>query len=566
MTDGAGTMNRECGVQVESPDAIPPGRAWILLCTGSWMALGTALAWLANGRSWSGIDDANIYHVYMRNFGSGHGFVYNVGGERVEGCTSLLWTLIGSAFCRLGMQPSWPLMCVSFAALLAALVRFARLLVRCTALAAAPRQWTFVLMGGLAMTPGFLDYAVLSQLETGLYASLLLLGITGVAEQCMARRTALGGWFVAAVLLLPTCRPEGALWSLVLLLVAGLARREQGLGLRGVLAVAVAVGLSTGAITAWRMAYFGFPLPNTYYAKVSSDRIQNLIAGATYLYKCTRDVPMIALVLVLPLLALLPRSRSVLRMPDWLRTVLCCTALTTLATVFVTGGDHFRYARFIQPVMPVLLAGLLVVVAGHWPRPRWLSAIALLALLAATPHRAAVPCTSAGFRKSAIAHEWELAIRGQENSARLNELFATLEALPTQAVVTAGGQGFSYRGTTIDLMGLNSVAMAHAERRKGAYKNHGSFHLPTMLRLQPDLVWIEGRFLGVQDPVEEPWLIGRFHEDVLGKAHRQPEFLQAYELASIERAGCPWKLVIFARREFLAELREADFVTRPVAF
>src|SRR3712207_6229080 len=45
-------------------------------------------------RPLTGIDDANIYFVYARNLADGHGFVYNVGGERVEGFTSLLWTLI----------------------------------------------------------------------------------------------------------------------------------------------------------------------------------------------------------------------------------------------------------------------------------------------------------------------------------------------------------------------------------------------------------------------------------------------------------------------------------------
>ena len=50
------------------------------------------------GGSLHGTDDANIYLVYMRNLANGHGFVYNIGGERVEGCSSFLWTLIGSLF------------------------------------------------------------------------------------------------------------------------------------------------------------------------------------------------------------------------------------------------------------------------------------------------------------------------------------------------------------------------------------------------------------------------------------------------------------------------------------
>jgi len=43
--------------------------------------VGTIIAWNANGRSLIGVDDAQIYFVYMQNLADGHGFVYNVGGE-----------------------------------------------------------------------------------------------------------------------------------------------------------------------------------------------------------------------------------------------------------------------------------------------------------------------------------------------------------------------------------------------------------------------------------------------------------------------------------------------------
>src|SRR5438309_8604478 len=52
-----------------------------------------------------GIDDANIYFIYMRHFANGNGFVYNLGGERVEGFTSILWTLIGTTFFKLSIHP-----------------------------------------------------------------------------------------------------------------------------------------------------------------------------------------------------------------------------------------------------------------------------------------------------------------------------------------------------------------------------------------------------------------------------------------------------------------------------
>ena len=43
-----------------------------------------------------GIDDANITHIYARNIAQGFGYVFNRGGEHVEGSTSPLWTAINA--------------------------------------------------------------------------------------------------------------------------------------------------------------------------------------------------------------------------------------------------------------------------------------------------------------------------------------------------------------------------------------------------------------------------------------------------------------------------------------
>ena len=61
------------------------------------VAVAGILASTWSGTPLVGYDDANIFFVYARNLVEGHGFVYNVGGERVEGFTSLLWVLICAA-------------------------------------------------------------------------------------------------------------------------------------------------------------------------------------------------------------------------------------------------------------------------------------------------------------------------------------------------------------------------------------------------------------------------------------------------------------------------------------
>jgi hypothetical protein len=53
------------------------------------------LYYLMYRRPLLGIDDANIYFTYVRNFADGFGFVYHPGGENVKGFISTLYTLIG---------------------------------------------------------------------------------------------------------------------------------------------------------------------------------------------------------------------------------------------------------------------------------------------------------------------------------------------------------------------------------------------------------------------------------------------------------------------------------------
>jgi hypothetical protein len=67
------------------------------LCVLALVVLATALASDKLGSPTTGIDDANIFFVYARNFSAGDGFVFNPGGERVEGFTSLLWVFVCSA-------------------------------------------------------------------------------------------------------------------------------------------------------------------------------------------------------------------------------------------------------------------------------------------------------------------------------------------------------------------------------------------------------------------------------------------------------------------------------------
>ena len=79
------------------------------------VTIAVAFVWETFNRPQPGIDDAYIFFVYARNLAEGHGFVYNVGGEAVEGFTSLLWTLICAVVIRTTANPLELLLAINVA-------------------------------------------------------------------------------------------------------------------------------------------------------------------------------------------------------------------------------------------------------------------------------------------------------------------------------------------------------------------------------------------------------------------------------------------------------------------
>ena len=102
-------------------------------------------------------------------------------------------------------------------------------------------------------------------LENSLFAALMLAGVVRLDHECSA-----GGPPLSAVLmfLLALTRPEGLVYAgLAALLVFDRSARRVGLRWLGVLG-----GLLV-AWHAWRISYFAWPFPNTYYAKLGRDGV-----------------------------------------------------------------------------------------------------------------------------------------------------------------------------------------------------------------------------------------------------------------------------------------------------
>jgi len=280
-----------------------------------------------NLRPQAPIDDAFIFYRYAQNLAAGQGLVFNA-GERVEGFTSVLWTLLIAAGAALGANivsfAHW-LGVASGALLLWLTYEYAAFeLVREERMVAALAPWLLV------MSKPFAVWST-SGLETPLFAA------TALAALIALGRARYGLAVLASVLAVLT-RPEGVLIGAVVLgfvlLRRDVVRRQK------VLLVAAYAACLAG-LTAFRLRYFGVPLPNTFYAKV----------GGTMSWWVHYYLLVYLVHTLLP--TLWPSAYAAKKPYFWPGLAWFCVIVVYVAAV---GGDAFGNSRFFLPTLPVSCA------------------------------------------------------------------------------------------------------------------------------------------------------------------------------------------------------------------
>ena len=239
-------------------------------------------SWVVGGeRRYTLFDDALISLSYARTLADTGELVWFPGADRVEGITNPLWTLYMSLIHLLGFSESQIILVVSVTGLLTVLASAliaGRLALRITPSA----KWVepaSVLVVSLSFPALFWS---IRGMEVGLQlllaSSLLLLIARSISQLAISASTltfivvitALGVWtrldFLVIVLAL-------AAWLLV-----STRKRDPGWLLALTLVLAGAAAFVVQA--AWRWAYYGYLLPNTYYLKVEGhDLIDRILRG-----------------------------------------------------------------------------------------------------------------------------------------------------------------------------------------------------------------------------------------------------------------------------------------------
>ncbi len=528
---------------------------------------GATLAFYVNGFPVNGIDDANIYMVYMRNFAKGLGFVYNIGGERVEGFTSLFWTILGSGFYKFADSIGVFLIGINLLVISYTLYRYLRYFEKAYSNDSNILLAIQLLLVGLLLAiPGFFSWTIISLLETGIWCSVLSLLLLSLLEGPDKPGLSTDLSFYIMLVLLILIRPESILWGLFFVFARGfkvyyfsqdIAASAKAI-LPGFLVYIVCIGL----LVSWRIAYFGYPLPNTFYAKVSGDKLNNLLYGSFYLYKNFLHNPLLLLLLLMVLFNL----KKILSSYNYL--VLSGFFVLTLFIPLYTGGDHFGMGRFIQPSLFGIYL-LLSMLIFEFKGLGWKKVLAFLFFVSFISQNTWYE--SLLYRTGPIKHEFTLAESGRKKSEQLNQFFSYEDdGYPEIGVLTAGGAAYSYLGETNDLLGLNNKEMAHfesAELNSTGPKNHSGFKEEVFFQQEPDIFFLALEILENDDPrLNDPLVIGEFSKEVFRSIEDNPLFEVEFDAVLISNIHLNYSIKTFASEDFLKTLDPEDYTYKKIVY
>jgi arabinofuranosyltransferase len=449
-----------------------------LVRTGSAAALVGLVGAVHVGAYFGPFEDSYITYRYAENAARGLGLVYNA-GERVEGFSSLSWTVLLAALAGLGapLPVVAPVLSVACAvALLWLTGRVARTL--------EPRGSTAWLFApALLACSGTLAYYAGTGMETPLFAALILASTTIASREGAGGGAALGATLGLAAL----TRPEGAGYAVAILLPLAATADSRRRLVRGATVFAAVFA----ALLAFRLAYYGELLPNTYHAKASPSAAL-LRGGLAYVEEhvvfwggAVGAAAVMALAFHGP--PSLPGTRLFFRVSASVVAASCANAI-------LVGGDTFMFHRVLLPSAPLFAVAIAhgaqrLVEAGTLRRP--VAAFAVLALAAWSAAAALVPRVSLTARRYPPFAQLARAVW------RLDEQYAVVgrwlrEHAPPESVMATNAAGIVpyWSGLqTIDMLGLTDSYIAHRPIALGqGFHGHEKHDPEYVLGRGPDLI------------------------------------------------------------------------------
>lgn len=415
-----------------------------------------------------GLDDAYISFRYAKNFFNGLGLVFNP-GEYVEGYSNFLYVLLltpGFFFVHADNIFFWSLGLNWLFGAATLVVLYARLselydvrtgVAGAIIFAASHHFWKVANDG--------LETPLVLFLQISLWALL-----TRPADTQRTYDLVLLCVASAALIL---SRADGFVMPAIVLAYLVYAGRYRAGAVFG-----AASGLTVALYVAWRYNYYGYPLPNTYYAKVSGTLIQRIEHGFDHFmrYMTNSETFPYFVILIFALLAhgyFLARGRLSVRtaVPPEL-----FMATGWFAYLMYVGGDVLGI-RFLMIILLLTVAALFRL--HHLFAPRAQVVLIALVLVAIQLHRPLMSRNLYPFEKSSGWRQAGIILREEYPGASI-------------AVDAAGKLPYFSGLDTIDILGLTDEHTAHLSTTNFV-PGHNKADPSYIFGRKPDLIgsWVD---------------------------------------------------------------------------
>lgn len=291
-------------------------------------------------------DDALISFRYAENFANGNGLVWNQ-GERVEGYTNFLWTLIISIPIYLGLDPTVSSFIIGITLFLFSLIlsyRISWLIFRSESISLL----SIILLGTNYTFSSYATGGLETQLQTCLFLTVLYIVLGSIHAN---------KWKIPAIILLSISsagamltRLDSAVLLVTTLTVAFTSILKQKALISEKLIKASALVIPflvlVGGWLIWKQSYYGDILPNTFYVKVSSGT--SIKWGIQYVYKFLVSYWLVPFVFMM--IFTFKKIFERLKVLDFL--IIFSSIILWLMYIIKVGGDFMEF-RFIVPILPL---------------------------------------------------------------------------------------------------------------------------------------------------------------------------------------------------------------------
>lgn len=292
------------------------------------------------------VDDSYIFLRFAKNALEGYGFRWNINEPPLEGYTSFLYLLVNIFAVKFFSYPEMFLQVFGIITSLVTIVLIYLLYNEVNPLLKTENLVTSILV---LISPCFI-YWSLAGMETSFYMMFLIFSLLFYFRKSkMPISYAAAGALFAVLYLI---RPESILFFIYAFLFSACRLFTEKHQRKWLLLICMVFGfqLIFAPYFIWHVKYFGVLFPNSYYAKVGGG-IYQIKGGLSYFYIHGVKIFNRGWYLIIPILAL-----SIFEIKNHKQLFLLGLALLSILITIINGGDHFDYARFLIPILPLFLA------------------------------------------------------------------------------------------------------------------------------------------------------------------------------------------------------------------